>query len=85
MKLKRVIYELYDIDLVTLHDQLEWHEIDREICLEFDNGCRKYFSWCNESVQYLVGIQDHRFNVNEPDHVIDASEWIMWAGLIGSK
>lgn len=84
MKLKRVIYELYDIDLVSLHDQLEWHEIDREICLEFDGDCRRYFSWCNEPVQYSVGIRDHRFNVNEPDHVIDVSEWTIWEGLIGS-
>lgn len=38
MKLKRVIYELYEVDLVSLHDTAEWHEIDREIYLEFENG-----------------------------------------------
>lgn len=85
MKLKRVIYELYEVDLATLHDHPEWHEIDREIFLEFENGVRKYFSWCSEPVQYSVGIQDHRFNVNEPDHVIDASSWSMWRSLIGSE
>lgn len=85
MKLKRVIYELYEVDLVSLHDHPEWHEIDREIFLEFDNGEKRYFSWCNEPVQYSVGVQDHRFNVNEPDHVIDASGWEMWRGLIGNK
>ena len=85
MKLKRVIYELYEVDLVALHDQPEWHEIDREIFLEFDNGDRRYFSWCDEPVQYSVGSNDHRFNMNEPDHVIDATEWNMWLGLIGSE
>lgn len=85
MKLKRVIYELYEVDLGSLHDHPEWHEIDREIFLEFDNGEKRYFSWCNEPVQYSVGVQEHRFNVNEPDHVIDASEWDMWRGLIGNE
>lgn len=85
MKLKRVIYELYEIDLVSLHNHPEWHEIDREIFLEFDNGERRYFSWCSEPVQYSVGSQDHRFNVNEPDHVIDVSKWGMWEGLIGHE
>ncbi|WP_444932893.1 hypothetical protein [Microbulbifer sp. JTAC008] len=84
MKLKRVIYELYEVDLLSLHDHPEWHEINREIFLEFDNGLKRYFSWCNEPVQYSVGFQDHRFNVNEPDHVIDASEWGMWRDLIGN-
>ncbi len=85
MKLKRVIYELYEVDLVSLHDHPEWHEIDREIFLEFDNGERVYFSWCNEPLQYSVGSKDQRFNANEPDHVIDASGWDMWQGLIGNE
>ena len=85
MKLKRVIYELYEVDLRSLNDHPGWHEIDREIYLEFDNGDRKYFSWCSEPVQYSVGIQDHRFNLNEPDHVIDVSDWSMWRGLIGNE
>jgi len=85
MKLKRVVYELYEVDLVSLHDHPEWHEIDREIYLEFENGEKKFFSWCNEPIQYSVGIKDHRFNVNEPDHVMDASSWNMWQGLIGNE
>jgi len=85
MKLKNVIYELYEVDLISLHDHPEWHEIDREISLEFENGEKKYFSWCGEPVQYSVGVQDHRFNVNEPDHVIDATSWDLWQGLIGEE
>ncbi len=85
MKLKRVIYELYEVDLVSLHDTPEWHEIDREIYLEFENGEKRYFSWCNDPEQYSVGSLEHRFNENEPDHVIDASEWDIWQSLIGHE
>lgn len=85
MILKRVIYELYEVDLVSLNVNPEWHEIDREICLEFEDGEKKYFSWCNKPVQYSVGVQNHRFNANEPDHVVEASNWDMWKGLIGKK
>jgi hypothetical protein len=45
MILKRVIYELYEVDLVTLNDQPERHEIDRELYLEFEGGEELYFSW----------------------------------------
>ncbi|MDN3650809.1 hypothetical protein QWZ13_18080 [Reinekea marina] len=85
MKLKRVIYELYEVDLVSLNINQEWHEIDREIYLEFEGGEKKYFSWCNKPAQYSVGVQNHRFNTNEPDHVVDASNWNMWQGLIGNE
>ncbi|PHS16809.1 MAG: hypothetical protein COA86_11115 [Kangiella sp.] len=85
MKLKRVIYELYEIDLVSLHDQSEWHEIDREIFLEFDNGEKMYFSWCNEPVQFSIGSKNHRFNENQPDHIVDASGWDIWKDLIGDN
>jgi len=38
MKIKRVIYELYESDLVSLDENSDWHEIDREIALEFEAG-----------------------------------------------
>jgi hypothetical protein len=85
MKLKRVIYELYEVDLVSLHDNPEWHEIDREIYLEFENGEKRYFSWANNPEQYSVGSQEDRFNENEPDHIIEASEWPIWKGLVGNE
>jgi len=85
MILKRVIYELYEIDLASLNDQPEWHEIDRELCLEFESGKALYFSWCNEPEQYSVGLLNHRFNENEPDHILDASKSDMWSKLIGQE
>jgi hypothetical protein len=80
MKLKRVIYELYEIDFGNLKGQSdsESHEIDREIYLEFETGEKFYFSWCSEPVQYCIGFKSERFNVNEPEHVIDATNWKVW-------
>jgi hypothetical protein len=85
MKLKRVIYELYEIDFGSLKGQTdsESHEIDREIYLEFETGERFYFSWCNEPVQYCIGFKPERFNENELDHVLDATHWKVWCELIG--
>ncbi|MBH0014883.1 hypothetical protein [Pseudoalteromonas sp. NGC95] len=85
MKLKRVIYELFEIDFGSLKGQSdsESHEIDREIYLEFETGEKLYFSWCNEPVQYCIGFKSERFNDNEPDHVIDATNWKVWRDLIG--
>jgi hypothetical protein len=85
MKLKRVIYELYEVDFRSLKGESnsDSHEIDREIYLEFESGKKIYFSWCNEPVQYCVGFQSIRFNANEPDHVIEATNWSVWRELIG--
>ena len=87
MKLKRVIYELFEIDFGNLKGQSdsESHEIDREIYLEFDTGEKFYFSWCSEPVQYCIGIKLERFNVTEPEHVIDTTNWKVWRELIGQE
>ena len=85
MKLQRVIYELFESDLASLRDFSDWHEIDREIFLEFENGEKRYFSWCDEPIQYSMGMQDERFNTGEPDHILDVSNWDMWQSLIGTK
>lgn len=87
MKLKRVIYELYEIDFVSLQGESlsESHEIDREIYLEFESGEKVYFSWCNVPVQYCIGYKSERFNNNEPDHVVDATNWKIWCDLIGQE
>ena len=87
MKLKRVIYELFEIDFGSLcggADSAE-HEIDREIYLEFETGEKFYFSWCNEPEQYCIGFKPERFNKNEPECVIDASRWQVWHELIGQE
>ena len=85
MKLKRVIYESFEIDFGSLKGQSdsESHEIDREIYLEFETGEKFYFSWCNEPVQCCIGLKRERFNENEPDHVIEATSWKVWRELIG--
>jgi hypothetical protein len=87
MKLKRVIYELFEIDFGSLTGQSdsESHEIDREIYLEFETGEIFYFSWCNEPVQYCIGFKSGRFNSSEPDHTIDVSNWEVWRVLIGQE
>ena len=87
MKLNRVIYELFEIDFGSLKGQSgsESHEIDREIYLEFETGEKLYFSWCNEPVQCCIGFKPERFNANEPDHVIDATNWKVWCELIGQE
>jgi len=87
MKLKRVIYELYEVDFGSLKGESgsDSHEIDREIYLEFESGKRVYFSWCYEPVQYCIGFQSSRFNASEPDHVIEATNWNIWRDLIGQN
>ncbi|WP_418357061.1 hypothetical protein ACNH6B_11495 [Shewanella basaltis] len=87
MKLERVIYELYEIDFGSLKGESESdsHELDREIYLEFESGEKVYFSWCNEPVQYCIGFQSGRFNANEPDHVVEATNWSVWRDLIGQE
>ncbi|RYV01544.1 hypothetical protein SOPP22_14265 [Shewanella sp. OPT22] len=87
MKLERVIYELYEVDFYSLKGESDsdFHEIDREIYLEFESGKKVYFSWCNEPVQYCIGFQSARFNANEPDHVIEVTNWGVWQDLIGQE
>lgn len=87
MKLKCVIYELYGVDFGSLKGESDSdsHEIDREIYLEFESGKKVYFSWCNEPVQYCIGLQSGRFNAKEPDHVIEATDWNVWRYLIGQE
>lgn len=58
-------------------------KLKSEIYLEFETGETFYFSWCNEPVQYCIGFKTERFNENEPDHVIDATNWKVWRELIG--
>ncbi|MCF7513630.1 hypothetical protein L3V43_06990 [Pseudoalteromonas sp. L23] len=85
MKLKRVVYELYEVDFVSLEGEADsdFHEIDREIFLEFESGEKIYFSWCSEPVQYCIGFRPERFNANEPDHAVDTTSWKIWRNLIG--
>ncbi|WP_046004323.1 hypothetical protein [Pseudoalteromonas rubra] len=87
MKLKRVIYELYEVDFGLLKGESESdsHEIDREIYLEFESGEKVYFSWCYEPVQYCIGFQSIRFNAHEPDHIVEATDWNVWRDLIGQE
>ncbi len=83
MKLKRVVYELYDADMQSLSKDDDWHELDREISLNFEGDKKIYISWCDTPVQFCVSYQDSRFNRNEPDHHIDVSSWRIWQNLIG--
>lgn len=87
MILKRVIYELFESDFGALCGRANsaYHEIDREIYLEFETGQKYYFSWCSEPEQYCIGFKPERFNKNEPERIIDASSWQVWHALIGQE
>lgn len=85
MKVKRVIYELYQSDLDCLKKNSEWHEIDREVIFEFEDGLHTYCSWNGEPVQYSIGSSNRRFFINEPDHIIDVTNWEIWHKLIGEQ
>ena len=36
-------------------------------------------------MQYCIGFKPGRFNANEPDQVIDATNWKIWRELIGQE
>ncbi|MBZ2191607.1 hypothetical protein JFJ09_05190 [Pseudoalteromonas arctica] len=84
MKLKRVIYELFEMDFGNLKGKSDSdsHEIDCEIYLEFETGEKFYFSWSSKPVQYCIGFKSERFNVNDPAHLIEATHWKVWRELI---
>jgi len=87
MKLNKVLYELYESDhsCIKGHENSEVHEIDREICLEFDEGNRIYVSWTDAPIQFSVDYKESQWNMNNPDIVVDASSWKMWKPLIGKS
>lgn len=84
MKIEKVVYELYESDYSCIrgHENSDMHEIDREICLDLEDGRHIYVTWVSEPVQYAVGYKEGRWNVNEPDILIEASEWKIWRPLI---
>ena len=85
MRVKRVSYELFESDLSSLNETSEWHEIDREIVLEFEDGNHMYFSWCGEPVQYSICSKNNRFFKNEPENIMDVTNWEMWRKLVGEE
>jgi hypothetical protein len=85
MKIVRVVYKLFESDFTSLKGNSDSHEIDREICLEFDSGRKLYFSWCQKPIQFSVGFQEQSFNTNEPERSLDVSNWDIWKPLIGNR
>jgi len=87
MRLARAIYELFESDMATLQgaEEQHSHEIDRELRLEFTDCSDLYIAWCSHPTQYAVGYQEKRWNVTDPEHIVDVSQWKIWRELIGQE
>jgi hypothetical protein len=89
MKLLRVVYELFESDAQSLDQQVDltWHEIDREIRLEGQNGEKIYISWGWQSspVMYAIETSPQAFCTPPAPVIRDMSGSSAWAGLIGKE
>jgi hypothetical protein len=94
--LRKVVYALFLSDLAALVDLTfgRDHEIDREICLTFDDGTVRFVSWCaaHHSLKllgdgmpaYCVGVAEASYFVGPTQLLADVSETEFWSPLIGT-
>jgi hypothetical protein len=87
MKISKVFYELFNSDYLSIkgHENDDFHEIDREICLEFTDGTKIYISWADKPIQFCIGHKDSSWNINQPEIILDASEWKIWKNIINQE
>ena len=87
MKLKKVLYELYDSEVQGILSQRERksHNLDREIRLEGEADKVIYIFWDDERVQFCVGFDDNRRYQSDPESIIEVTQWPLWKGFIGKE
>jgi hypothetical protein len=93
--LRKVTYALFLSDaaaLVELNLDRD-HEIDREICLTFDDGTLRFVSWCAAHHDakllcagmpaYCVGVAEAPYFLGPTQLLADVSDSSFWSPLIG--
>ncbi len=86
MKVQKVVYQLFESDYedIAARKNDDTHIIDREVRLDIDKGNSIYISWTEKPIQFSVGYQGRSW-FNEPEKVIDTSNWSLWKPIIGKE
>lgn len=87
MKLIQVIYELYRSDADTLkgHEDDEFHALDREIRLCFEDHRAIWLSWSSEPYQFCVSFGYKPHFSGRIDELIDMTNCFMWSRFVGQE
>jgi hypothetical protein len=87
MKLIQVIYELYQSDAEALkgHEDDDFHAIDREIRLCFEDHQSVWLSWSSEIHKFDVSFAYQPHLRGHIDKIIDMSNRSMWSRIIGEE
>jgi len=87
MRLSKVVYEIYQSDLVGL-EGCNWeepHELDGQVRLEFVDMDPMFVSWIQDKDDFHVSCQNKSFFAVELEERRDMSKSQVWGALIGRE